>query len=92
MEKFGSGIRDGKIRIRDPGWKNSDSGSGINIPDPQRCKLQYSISPGYSCLACRDRWTGAFSSSPLLSPATTTRTTTARITTARATTATTIVS
>ncbi len=26
MEKFGSGIRDGKIRIRDPGWKNSDPG------------------------------------------------------------------
>jgi hypothetical protein len=21
--------------IRDPGWNNSDSGSGINIPDPQ---------------------------------------------------------
>ncbi len=21
--------------IRDPGWKNSDLGSGINIPDPQ---------------------------------------------------------
>jgi hypothetical protein len=28
MEKFGSGIQDGK---------NSDSGSGINIPDPQHC-------------------------------------------------------
>jgi len=22
---------------RDPGWKNSDPGSGINIPDPQHC-------------------------------------------------------
>jgi hypothetical protein len=21
----------------DPGWKNSDPGSGINIPDPQHC-------------------------------------------------------
>ncbi len=40
-------IRDGKIRVRDPGWKkfrprirdgkNSDSGSGINIADPQHC-------------------------------------------------------
>jgi hypothetical protein len=29
MEKFGYGIRDGKIRIRDPGWKNSDTGSGM---------------------------------------------------------------
>jgi hypothetical protein len=37
-------IRDGKIRMRDPGWKYSDPGSGmgnfgsvtgINIPDPQ---------------------------------------------------------
>jgi hypothetical protein len=26
-----------KIRIRD--GKNSDPGSGINIPDPQHCKL-----------------------------------------------------
>ncbi len=25
------------LRIRDPGWKNSDPGSGINIPDPQHC-------------------------------------------------------
>ncbi len=24
-----------KILIRDPGWKISDPGSGINIPDPQ---------------------------------------------------------
>jgi hypothetical protein len=23
------------LLIRDPGWKNSDPGSGINIPDPQ---------------------------------------------------------
>jgi hypothetical protein len=23
------------MRIRDPGWKKSDPGSGINIPDPQ---------------------------------------------------------
>jgi hypothetical protein len=29
MEKFGSGIRDGK---------NSDPGSGINISDPQHCR------------------------------------------------------
>jgi hypothetical protein len=29
-KKFGSGIRDGKIRIQ-------DLGSGINIQDPQRC-------------------------------------------------------
>jgi hypothetical protein len=21
----------------DPGWKNPDTGSGINIPDPQHC-------------------------------------------------------
>jgi hypothetical protein len=32
-EKFGSEIRDGKNS--DPGWKNSDPGSGTNIPDPQ---------------------------------------------------------
>ncbi len=25
----------GSLWIRDPGWKNSDPGSGINIPDPQ---------------------------------------------------------
>jgi hypothetical protein len=31
MEKFGSGIRDGK---------KSDPGSGINIPDPQHCFVQ----------------------------------------------------
>jgi hypothetical protein len=24
-----------QIRIRDPGWKKSDPGSGINIPDTQ---------------------------------------------------------
>ncbi len=30
MEKFGSGNRDS-------GWKKSDPGSGINIPDPQHC-------------------------------------------------------
>jgi hypothetical protein len=32
MEKFGSGIQDGKIRIReswDPGWKNSDPKVGV---------------------------------------------------------------
>jgi hypothetical protein len=29
MEKLGSGIRDGK---------RSDSGSGLNIPDPQHCE------------------------------------------------------
>ncbi len=23
--------------IRDPGWKRSDPGYGINIPDPQHC-------------------------------------------------------
>jgi hypothetical protein len=32
MEKFESGIRDGKIRIQD--GKNSVPGCGINIPDP----------------------------------------------------------
>ncbi len=25
------------IRIQDPRWKNSDPGTGINIPDPQHC-------------------------------------------------------
>jgi hypothetical protein len=33
MGKFGSGIRNGKIWIRDPRWKKF--GSEINIPDPQ---------------------------------------------------------
>jgi hypothetical protein len=39
---FGSGIRDPKSEIRDPGsgmGKNQDPGSGINIPDPQHCKI-----------------------------------------------------
>jgi hypothetical protein len=31
----GSGIRDGKIQIRDPGWKNPNPGSGIKIPEAQ---------------------------------------------------------
>jgi hypothetical protein len=46
MEKIRSGIRDkhtgsatlilnSLMRIRDPGWKKFDPGSGINIPDPQ---------------------------------------------------------
>jgi hypothetical protein len=69
-----------KIWNRDPELEKFVS--GINIPDPQRCKsYTTSISPGVSCLACRDRWTGAFSSSPLLSPATTARTSTATATT-----------
>jgi hypothetical protein len=29
---LGSGME--TVRIRDPGWKKSDPGSGINIPDP----------------------------------------------------------
>ncbi len=37
----GSGIRDGKSRIRD--GKKSDPGSGINIPDPQPCPKHWSI-------------------------------------------------
>jgi hypothetical protein len=28
--------------IGDPGWKNLDPGSGINIPDPQHCSHLYS--------------------------------------------------
>jgi hypothetical protein len=38
---FGSGIRDLRSGIRDPGsgmGKNQDPGSGINIPDPQHCR------------------------------------------------------
>jgi hypothetical protein len=31
-KKFGSGME--KIHIRDPGWINSDPGSGVNVPDP----------------------------------------------------------
>jgi len=31
----GSGMK--KILSRDPGWKNSDPVSGINIPDSQHC-------------------------------------------------------
>jgi hypothetical protein len=31
----GSGME--KIWIRNPGWKNSDPESGINIPAPQHC-------------------------------------------------------
>jgi hypothetical protein len=40
--EFGSGIKDGRIPIRDT-KKLSDPGSGINIPDPQNC-YQVSIS------------------------------------------------
>jgi hypothetical protein len=36
----GSRIRDGDSS--DPGWKKSDPGSGINIPDPQHCKKHVS--------------------------------------------------
>ncbi len=28
------------MRIRDPGWKNLDTGSGINIPDPQKSTVK----------------------------------------------------
>jgi hypothetical protein len=34
------------MRIRDPGWKNCDPGSGINIPDPLHSKnekLRYRV-------------------------------------------------
>jgi hypothetical protein len=31
-EDLGSGME--TVRIRDPGWKKSDPGSEINIPDP----------------------------------------------------------
>ncbi len=37
---FGSGIRDPRSEIRDPGWvkiRIRDPGSMINIPDPQHC-------------------------------------------------------
>jgi hypothetical protein len=34
-------IRDGKIF--DPGWKNSDPGSEINIPDPQESKREKNV-------------------------------------------------
>jgi hypothetical protein len=27
--------------IQDPGWKNSDPGSGIKIQDPQHCTIKY---------------------------------------------------
>ncbi len=52
-------MRDGKIRIRDLGWKKV--GSGISIPDPQHCLkdttstlkdeiyLQFSIFLGHFC-------------------------------------------
>jgi hypothetical protein len=33
----GSGIRNGKIQIRDSGWKNRGPGSRTNIQDPQHC-------------------------------------------------------
>jgi hypothetical protein len=36
IRDIGSGME--KIQIWDPGWKKSDPGSGINIPDPQHCK------------------------------------------------------
>jgi hypothetical protein len=30
----------------DPGWKNSDPGSRINIPDPQHCRQMIRILSG----------------------------------------------
>jgi hypothetical protein len=35
MEISRSGIRHGKIRIQNPGWKNPDPGPGISIRDQQ---------------------------------------------------------
>ena len=32
---FGLKYLNSLMRIRDPGWRQSDPGSGINIPDPQ---------------------------------------------------------
>jgi hypothetical protein len=40
-KKSGSGIRVGKIRIRE--GKKSDPGSGINISDPQHCYFETSF-------------------------------------------------
>jgi hypothetical protein len=34
------GLKILKFFDADPGWKNSDTGSGINIPDPQHCQQQ----------------------------------------------------
>ncbi len=42
--KFGSGKENTRIRERkysDPGWKNSDSESGINIQDPQTLRYTH---------------------------------------------------
>jgi hypothetical protein len=36
--------RSGIFLTRDPGWKNSDLGPGINIPDPQHCRKDFHIS------------------------------------------------
>jgi hypothetical protein len=45
------------MRIRDPGWKNTDPGrkkfgSGINIPDPQPCWLLCFFGKGYCIFSC----------------------------------------
>jgi hypothetical protein len=37
----GSGME--KIWIRDPGWKTSDPGSGINIPDPHHWSGRHQV-------------------------------------------------
>jgi hypothetical protein len=62
MEKFGSGIRDGKIRIRDPRWKNSDPGSemekfgsGIRDKHPGSATL-IPNTVGKECCSCRVRY------------------------------------
>jgi hypothetical protein len=34
------GLKILKFFDADPGWKNSDPGSGINIPDPQHCQQE----------------------------------------------------
>jgi hypothetical protein len=34
-------IRDGKIQIRDLGWRNPDPESGITIPDTQHFSLNF---------------------------------------------------
>jgi hypothetical protein len=38
LKFFGADSDPGIFLTLDPGWKNSDPGSGINIPDPQHCQ------------------------------------------------------
>jgi len=53
-----------RVRIRDPGWKKSDPGSGINIPDPQHWNKGYNSFPYNFVNMCMKLWSSFQESVP----------------------------